>query len=185
MESLRKSIDNRKNNMISNELIKFFRENKSYIEEDNWEGFYNAAENTLVGELGPISDILYAANINPLLYMEGIRYGMFFESKLKTVHIPDNIRYIDSYAFSCSHLTSVHIPDLVEAIGSNAFSACSDLREVYIGKGVKDVRESAFLGCRRDCIFRYGGTKEEFSNINFRPQLPVQSIICTDGLYIL
>jgi len=62
---------------------------------------------------------------------------------LQYIDIPSSVKKIYSWAFWCSGLLEVHVPDSVEYIGERAFAACSDLKTVTLGKGVKTVEHNA------------------------------------------
>lgn len=55
---------------------------------------------------------------------------------------------IGYYAFGeCSTLKSVEIPESVEAMDKSAFASCTNLAEVKISSGLKNIGETAFYGC--------------------------------------
>jgi len=69
-------------------------------------------------------------------------------SSLKSVNIPDSVRYINDDAFSgCSSLTSITLPSRVEVINSSAFQKCSSLTSVNIPNKVYDIDTLAFADC--------------------------------------
>ena len=111
-------------------------------------------------------------------------------TSLMSVTIPDSVTSIDTYAFySCTSLKTITIPDRVTSIGENTFAYCTSLTSVTIGNGVASIGNSAFYGCTRltsitignavtsigarafeDCTrltrVYYGGTADEWSNID-------------------
>lgn len=62
---------------------------------------------------------------------------------LQYIDIPSSVKKIYSWAFWGSGLLEIHVPDSVEYIGERAFAACSDLKTVTLGKGVKTVEHNA------------------------------------------
>ena len=72
--------------------------------------------------------------------------GALYNTKIKSISLPDNLEYIGERAFSgCSELRKIAIPASVDTIQSYAFSGCTKLYEVtipensslkYLGEGV-------------------------------------------------
>lgn len=61
---------------------------------------------------------------------------------LASISLPGNISWINMYTFSgCSRLTSVFIPGSVTAVGMRAFSGCNALRNVYYGGTAEQWKE--------------------------------------------
>ncbi len=66
---------------------------------------------------------------NPLYYAD----NLYINGELATdVVIPDGVKRIADYGFSCKNITSVTIPNSVTSIGKYAFSNCGNLESVYI-----------------------------------------------------
>lgn len=62
----------------------------------------------------------------------GIQTGAFKGKGIRSVYLPDSIRWIQPEAFTdCTHLTYIIIPKEIESIGKNAFKGCPLLTEVY------------------------------------------------------
>lgn len=69
-------------------------------------------------------------------------------SGLKSIELPNGLRYVDDCAFSgCKGLVNIKIPGSVVSLGSQAFDDCSSLVQVSIPTGVSSVGEYAFRGC--------------------------------------
>jgi len=66
---------------------------------------------------------------------------------LRSVFIPNTVRYIGTKAFSSSTLTSVTIPGSVVDIGEWAFSDNYYLSSLIISDGVKNIGKGAFSSC--------------------------------------
>ena len=77
-------------------------------------------------------------------------YGFNDNYKLRTVIIPDTIKYIGHAAFEdCSNLTSVEIPNSVTSIGNYAFEGCSNLTSIEIPNSVTSIGRYAFQSCSK------------------------------------
>lgn len=88
-------------------------------------------------------------------------------SSLTSVTIPDGVTSIGWYAFyDCSSLTSVTIPDNVTSIGRYAFSGCSGLTSAMIPDSLTSIGDYAFSGCDSLSLIVYGGSEEEWSEVN-------------------
>ena len=75
-------------------------------------------------------------------------YIAFYQTKLKTVSIPNSVTRIGNGAFwGCTGLTSVTIPNSVTEIGYKAFTYCTGLTSVSIGNSVTTIGVWAFAGC--------------------------------------
>ena len=72
--------------------------------------------------------------------------GAFKNNKtIKTVVIPDTVKYIDDESFyGCAALESVMFGNGVEEIGDYAFENCTSLSKVYIPVSVKKIGAEAF-----------------------------------------
>ena len=71
-----------------------------------------------------------------------------FQTRIKSVTIPDSVTSIGSYAFrDCTGLTSVTIPNNVTSIDDSAFYGCTGLTSVTIGNSVTRIGSDAFYGC--------------------------------------
>lgn len=111
------------------------------------------------------------------------------QTELKSVLLPDGIKYIREGAFNmCQSLTKIVLPPLVESIGDESFAFCKNLKSVCLPKFLKDIGEYSFWGCDKletisipssiltignsvfeDCpkllSITYNGTKDAWDNI--------------------
>ena len=72
----------------------------------------------------------------------------FRDCSIKTVIIPNTVKFIDDCAFIwCSNLKNVYIPNSVTSIGKDAFAYCSGLTSVTIPDSVKSIGKSVFFNC--------------------------------------
>lgn len=69
----------------------------------------------------------------------------FRETGITSLVLPRSLKTIEKYSFSRNDgLTELIIPDNIEIIGEGAFYNCKNLERVYIGTGLKYIRESGF-----------------------------------------
>lgn len=79
---------------------------------------------------------------NPLYYAE----KLYLNGELALdIDIPDGVKKIPNYGFSCENIISVVIPDSVVSIGISAFKDCVNLSYITIPDSVTRIREHAFL----------------------------------------
>ncbi len=72
----------------------------------------------------------------------------FAETKLKTVKLPNGIVGIGGGTFmDCKYLTSVTLPSGLKSISYNLFNGCTNLKSVKIPDGVTKIEEGAFMNC--------------------------------------
>jgi hypothetical protein len=75
-------------------------------------------------------------------------WGFAWQTKLKTITIPNSITSIGEYSFSdCTGLTSVNMPNNVTNIGEQAFLNCTGLTSIIIPGSVTTIAQETFYGC--------------------------------------
>ena len=129
---------------ISRELLAFLTtaEAKDALVENNIEKLFDlwsrASLDYTVNSKN-LTELLYAAGINPLLYMSKVPWYFLnrYAGKLDSFTIPPNITEIGRNAFYQTMLREVEIPPSVTFTGGFAFAKCSDLQQVTIPKGCK------------------------------------------------
>ena len=87
-------------------------------------------------------------------------------TSLTSITIPDSVTSIDAAFRFCESLTSITIPDSVTSIGYSAFSSCKSLTSITIPDSVTSIGESAFLNCGNLANVYYGGSQEQWEEIN-------------------
>ena len=73
--------------------------------------------------------------------------GVFHQSNLTSVVIPNSVANIGESAFSCTELTSVTIPSSVKEIKTDTFYHCLSLEKVTITYGTEIIGSEAFYYC--------------------------------------
>ena len=134
----------------------------------------------------------------------------FSESSIESLYIPESVTEIETlnpqnpvYHSEGNCLietatktviagckTSV-IPEGVLAIGAGAFACMEELEEINIPKSVTVIRNYAFLQCTKLKRIVYGGTEEEWKNIDkrennysaqgWRTGASIEEVVCTNG----
>ncbi|MBR2279600.1 MAG: leucine-rich repeat protein [Ruminococcus sp.] len=99
-----------------------------------------------------------------------IGYCSLSSSKLKTIKMSSNVKFIEAYAFSHSkELESINLSEKLESISYHAFSGCTNLKELIIPKSVTEFGYHAcgFIEVITDnktkdfSIYGYNGTAAE------------------------
>lgn len=96
-------------------------------------------------------DAFFARNIESLVLPEGITTidsGAFRECRLHSLTLPESLTTIQSYALSGLEFDSIVLPDNVVNVGEAAFDYCSNLKEVALSSGMKDIPQWAFSNCK-------------------------------------
>lgn len=84
--------------------------------------------------------------------VEEIGRSAFFESKTKSMILPDTLTSIGARAFQRVSIKDLIIPDSVEEIGEYAFAE-SGIKNLTIGKGVKSIGKNIFDSTERVTTF--------------------------------
>lgn len=78
----------------------------------------------------------------------GIDKNAFSGTKIETVTLGENIRWIDTKAFSdCKNLKSVKLNDNLTIISTSCFENCTNLESIFIPKSVKVINDYVFADC--------------------------------------
>ncbi|WP_195391058.1 leucine-rich repeat domain-containing protein [Clostridium perfringens] len=76
---------------------------------------------------------------------------VFDEKKLKSVKLPNTLKYIGCYAFSYNNLTNIAIPDSVVTIDNFAFDG-NNLTSIKFGSNLKRIGDFAFDGNQLESV---------------------------------
>lgn len=86
--------------------------------------------------------------INILAPLTEIPDGIFSNTPIKSIVLPDTIEAIGDHAFyRCKSLEEISIPDSVKTIGKSTFNGCSNLKGIDLPQSLTYVGESAFELC--------------------------------------
>ena len=118
----------------------------------------------LIGYTGSDTELTLPNDYNGRSYEIG-SYA-FYESKITSLVIGNNVTAINSYAFSkCKSLTKATIGESVEKIGNSAFRECQKLTSIIIPVSVKQISAYAFTSCNLSSI-KYRGSSWQWSSIS-------------------
>ncbi len=70
------------------------------------------------------------------------------DPSIKSIEIPEGVKYIFAHAFQLTELEKVTFPDGLLYIGYNAFAGLG-LCDIYLPESVEELAEGAFTGCHR------------------------------------
>ena len=85
--------------------------------------------------------------------LDSIANYAFYDTNLKSITFPDNVRVIEYNAFeSCDALATVTLPSNLEYLGSGAFQYCYSLTSIDIPDKVKHINEYTFRECPLESI---------------------------------
>ena len=79
---------------------------------------------------------------------EIIGAGAFEDCNLDTIHFPDTVTKLESYAFQCSGLYEIYIPDSVTEIGEICFRGSSNLKSIRLPQNIHRLVAQAISGCK-------------------------------------
>lgn len=97
-------------------------------------------------EVGELTSMLLACNINPLLYMDKVPDFFLYENRnIESVKIPNNIKVIDVGAFSKSQIREIDIPSSIIQIGMDAFEQCDQLEKIHL-EDIEKFTSIKFMG---------------------------------------
>ena len=129
--------------------------NTIYLEDGVYYAFGEGITGTLKlaqGLTKTFSGMFYNTDLVEVILPDSLTYiadSTFSQSeKLERINIPDGVAYIGEWAFfQCHALKEIRIPGSVEEIGRYSFSWCENLSSIQISEGVKRIGEAAFSNC--------------------------------------
>ena len=128
------------------ELIKKYA---ALIETNKFDQLYetlakSAQESAFIPD---ITEVFESAGINPLDYMTYIESGMYYQSQLTEINIPNNIRSIQRKAFEAAYINKIVMSDSVKTIGHRCFSDCRDLTHITLSNRIEVIPNLCFDYC--------------------------------------
>ena len=95
-----------------------------------------------------------------------IKHYAFLGSSLRTIHLPETLKSIDSATFyMCTKLKELRIPNSVTTIGKEVF-ASSGIRTIVMSDSVKVIPYAAFEGCALES-YHGGAAVERIEDLAF------------------
>jgi hypothetical protein len=162
-----------------------------------------------------LTEFLYECGIDVLKYLDTTIPSSFFQGNqndyIKTIHIKDNIKVIQSFAFELSALEeltyadsckiekigahafghtkikSIGIPNGVKTLPVGLFMYCAELETIFLPNTITHIYNSVISGCHKLHTIYYNGCKDDWYNIEFQPNWQgtlkdkKYKIICLDG----
>ena len=139
---------------MNNALKEFIERNIDYIQIGDWQPLINSINSVTYNKPFTLSDFfsaMYASRIDPLkdFYINEIPgWFMRYSDVLTSLNIPDNIMYINEYAFANnSNLEKVILPTDLQKIYNRAFFECHKLKSCIIPNNVNYIGEATFADC--------------------------------------
>ena len=137
--------------ILDSDVQTFIEKHIHKIEINDWHWIYFQGMNELIQKSqNPYIQGYFSANmedseIYPLNYLFYVPNSYMTGTGIRHYNIPDNIRFIEDYAFSdCRILETVRLPKNLEKVGKYVFNGCDSLR-----------------------LLKYPGTIEDFGKIIF------------------
>ena len=91
----------------------------------------------------PISTMIIPENVE---YIEDFAFAG--SESLKEIKLSSNCNYLGKHAFyHCMNLIDVYLPPKIEIIEEGLFCGCESLEKIYIPDKVRSIKEAAFQGC--------------------------------------
>lgn len=92
------------------------------------------------------------------------RFAFSGSSRLSSVTLPSSLTKIESFAFyMCSSLNNISLPASLVNIGDDAFSS-TGLESIIIPRGVTEIGESVFSGCKNLTVIQVEEGNEVFDS---------------------
>lgn len=156
---------------ISEDLKNFLKRSdvKDAIQNNDFDRVYYLIYDNIKHEcMSEFTQILFDLNENPLNYMTEIPKYFLWNSNIKNIYIPDNIKAVEFHAFeNCRNLKTISFQSSVlEIIMPCAFEDCINLETITLPASLKVINWSAFGNCKSLKTVYYEGTKEDWKNID-------------------
>lgn len=129
------------NTKLYNKICNYIESDIDLIDDNKFEQFFND------WNAGGAGNILYEAGIDFLNYVSKIPNRAFIQGEIKDIIIPNNIKIIGEYAFSCCDFSYMGIPESVHTIEKGAFSGCQNLISIDLPDSITTIGDGAFENC--------------------------------------
>lgn len=100
----------------------------------------------LISYLGDDGDVEIPSTIDDKDVVVIGGYAFYNNKTIKSVTIPDTVKYIQNFAFNTSSIESIDVPDSVEQVTDTALAGANKLKTATFGKGIV-----AFNHCTDHC----------------------------------
>lgn len=97
--------------------------------------------------VGALTEILYAADIDPLKYLTFVPSNFLFGSSIREVVVPSNIIELHSNTFVESDVQKVVLPGTIQNLPFQTFHFNKLLTEVNLSEGLTTISRYAFHKC--------------------------------------
>ena len=94
-------------------------------------------------------------------------YAGTYPYVIRSITIPDSVKYIGDMAFHGAEFTSLTIPDSVTDIGDYAFSGCYKLTKLTLSKNLKIIRNHVFANCTSLKTIKIPASVQEIEGLAF------------------
>ena len=139
------------------------------INVDHWNNVYTSLDGVLYSK--DVSTLLCfppKKNVEGFVFPSSVkRIVSFLGNGMSSIRIPDQIRWIDSGAFSyCTSLQEIVLPSKLDRIEDHLFYGDTSLSSVTIPASVVSIGDSAFYDCHETPDIYYQGTREQWNQID-------------------
>ena len=133
--------------------------------------------------VGVFLDCVSLSNVNFLNKVDTIPGSAFSGcTGLGRIRIPDNVKYIEDYAFEKSGVVEVALPQSLLTLGNMAFFECKSLERIEIYDGISVIRTSTFSGCKSLREIVLPSTLEQISAYAFSDCTSLESIVIPESV---
>ena len=133
--------------------------------------------------VGVFLDCVSLSNVNFLNKVDTIPGSAFSGcTGLGRIRIPDNVKYIEDYAFEKSGIVEVALSHSLLSLGNMAFFECKSLERIEIYDGISVIRTSTFSGCKSLREIVLPSTLEQISAYAFSDCTSLESIVIPESV---
>lgn len=168
----------------SDDVQKFLDKYAYLIKDHDYQRLYNFCG--LFPQVWEVSEILYAAGIDPLKYMEEVPSCFIASSAITgSVVLGANIKKLAHRAFVSCHLHKIAIPNTISELSGQMFKYCDELEHLILTSSIKRIGSECFSMCKSLQTIFYNGTIQQWRDIDKSPDFdigtPIYKVVCSDG----